>query len=289
MRISDVSTSSSLIGQLQKYNNKEAELSSELTSGKSIDSLQDDSSVANTVLNSQVDRNQLVQYYDNGTNAENIAKSGVNALGSVSSEIDLAIKVAEAGTSDTAVASSVDDIITSVLALGNENYGDDYLFSGTASGSSTKPFTYDSTSGQYVYNGSGDGRSVAVANGDSVTPFASDTDNKAILATLNNLLSLKTSIASGSSTGIATASEALSSDQSVITSAASELSTTQSRITMVQTSLSNKYSVLDDAEETATSADSNSVTASLLTAQNAYSAALQCTQMILSKSLLDYM
>ena len=289
MRISDVSTSSSLISQLQKYSNKESELSSELTSGKSISSLQDDSSVSNTVLNSQVNRDQMVQYYDNSTSADGIAESSVNALGSVSSEIELALKEAETGTSDTAVASSVDSIINSVLALANENYGDDYLFAGTASGSTTKPYTYDSTTGQYVYNGSGDGRSIAVSSGDSVSPFTTDSDNQAILSTLNNLLSLKTAIASGSSDGIATASEALSSDQTVITSAASELSTTQSRITMIQTSLSNKYTVADDAEETATNADSNTVTASLLTAQNAYSAALQCTQMILSKSLLDYM
>jgi flagellin-like hook-associated protein FlgL len=51
----------------------------------------------------------------------------------------------------------------------------------------------------------------------------------------------------------------------------------------------DNYTNLNNAEETATNSDENEVTTKLLAAQNAYSAALQCTSTILSKSLLDYM
>jgi flagellin-like hook-associated protein FlgL len=275
--------------QLQSFKKQESDLTTELTSGKAVATLQDDPSLANTVLNSQVDREQLVQQNANASLATNTAQAGIDDLSYINDELDLAQTEAESGQTDSSVSTNIDSIINEVLATANGKYGDDYLFAGSASGSTTAPFSYDSTSGQYVYNGSGDGRQMEVSDGVTVTPFTSDSDNQAIVSALNSLLSLRDAIASSDTDAISTATAALSTAQDTLTDASSSLGTTQSRIDLITTRNSNRYTNLDSAEESATNSDENEVTAKLLAAQNAYSAALQGTSMLLDESLLDYL
>jgi flagellar hook-associated protein 3 FlgL len=293
MRISDVSSANSLTSSLQDYSSLETELTTELTSGKSIDELQDDSSVSYKLLNSQVDRDSLIQYNNNAEIADNIITAGTDTLSSISDEIDVALEVAESGQEDSSYSTQVDKIIEEITSLANTTYGGEYLFAGTASGSSTAPYTltYDDDGNveSVTYNGSGDGRDIEVAEGVTINPFTSDSDNQNIVDTINALISLRDAIASGDSDAITSASDSLSDAQDSLTDVSSSLSTTQGRVELIITSNSNKYALLDDAEETATNADENETTVTLLAAQNAYSAALQCTSMILDESLLDYL
>ncbi|HNX04007.1 MAG TPA: hypothetical protein PKI32_00810 [Opitutales bacterium] len=289
MRISDVSTGYSLISQLQKLKASEVDLQKKLVTGKQVDSVADDPALGASLLNSQVEREKLIQQNDNSALASNIAQGGIDALSHISDNIDLAISVAESAQSDgsTVVASEIDNVINSVLSAANTKYGDDYIFGGTASASS--PFALDAASGRYVYNGSGNGRQMEVADGVTVSPFSSDESNKAILSALNTLLDLKSAIASGDSTAIASAADSLDAGQDDITAASAELGTTQARLELIDTRNAARYSNLDDAEESATNSDENEITVKLLAVQNAYSASLQGSAMLLQKSILDYL
>lgn len=291
MRVSDASTAYSLIGQLQKLKNGQVDLENQLVTGKRIDSVSDDPALGGTLLDSQVQREKLVQQNTNSTLVNNIAQGGVDALGNISDNIDLALKVADSAQSSgsTTSAKEIDNILNAVLASANEKYGDDYLFAGSASGSSTAPFSYDSTSGSYVYNGSGEGRQIQVSDGVNVSPFTSDASNKAILSTLNSLLSLKSAIASGDETAISSATDTLETAKDSVTDASATLGNTQARLELINSRNSARYTNLDDADDSATKSDENEVTVKLLAAQNAYSAALQGSSMLLQKSILDYL
>jgi flagellar hook-associated protein 3 FlgL len=293
MRISDVSSAYTLTSALQDFTSEETELTTELTTGKSVDALEDDSSLSYKLLNSQVDRESLVQMNDNADAADNIITAETDTLSTIDDEIDVALEVAESGQTDTSYSTEIDSIINEITSLANTQYGGEYLFAGTASGSGTDPYTltYD-TDGNVTgvtYNGSGDGRSITVADGVTVDPFTSSSDNQNIVDVITSLISLRDAIADGDTETISTASETLSTAQDALTDVSSSLSSTQARIELIQTRNSNDYALLDDAEETATNSDDNEVTTQLLAAQNAYSAALECTSIILDESLLDYL
>jgi flagellar hook-associated protein 3 FlgL len=293
MRISDVSSAYSLTSSLQNYANKEADLTTELTTGKAVDELQDDSSLSYKILNSQVSRESLIQYNTNAESASNIITAETDTLGTIDDEIDTALSVAESGQEDSSYSTQIDKIIKEITSLANTTYGGEYLFAGTASGSSTAPYTltYDSSNNitGVTYNGSGDGREISVSDGVTVNSFATKSDNQNIVSVITSLVSLRNAISSGDSDAINTASDSLSDAQDALTDVSSTLSSTQARIQLIETRNSNDYSLLDDSEESATNADENETTTQLLAAQNAYSAALQCTSIILDESLLDYM
>jgi len=414
MRIADVSSSYTMINGLTDLKYSQNELSQELISGKSVETLEDDSSLAQTLLNSQVTREKLIQQNTNITLCDGIASASIDSLDYIDDELDLATTVSESAlsvteddsTSISDYADKIDDIINEVLSAANTKYGDDYLFAGDASGSSTAPysytspmsdelksalstaaaatsdgttydtdtataaaaiqtqidsalaevnatdsdgnttydgtFSYDSTSGsyvfsgtatdatdaicdslndmtalqsavssggsvgttisdlttssetvsdygKYVYSGSGDGREIQVSDGVELSPFADATTNAAILSTLNALVDLKNAIASADTDAIKTATEAVSVAQDSIVDASSDLSTTQSRLSLLSDRNSSTYTTLDDAEETATNASEEETTVKLLAAQQAYSAALQGTSLLLEQSILDYL
>jgi flagellar hook-associated protein 3 FlgL len=416
MRVSDVSNAYTMINCLSGLKSTQNQLSEELTSGKSVENLEDDSSLANSLLNSQVNREKLIQQNTNISLCDNIASAGVDSLGYIDKELDLATSVSEAAQTAASSASTssstsdyttqIDSIIGEVLSMGNTKYGDDYIFAGDASGSSTAPysytspmsdelssaistakaatssgttydtdtataaasiqtqidsalaevnatdssgnttyggtFSYDSTTssyvfsgtatdatkaictalddmtalqstvssggsvgttisalstasttvssyGKYVYSGSGDGRQIKVSDGVELSPFAGSTGNDAILTSLNNLVALRNAIAGGDTDTIATATENISVAQDAVVDASSDLSTTQSRLSLLSERNSSTYTNLDDAEETSTNASEEETTVKLLAAQQAYSAALQGTSLLLSKSLLDYL
>jgi len=290
MRISDVSSTYSISQQLQQLKNQEAKLQAQLVSGKSVSTLQDDSDAANTLLVSQSEREKLVQLNNNSSIANNISQAGINALDHIQDVNDLAMSLAESASEDSSsvTAASVDSLIEDVLSTANTKYGDDYLFAGTASGSSTAPFSLDQTTGLYVYNGSGDGRSFEVSGGVSVSPFTSDSENQAILDTLNSLVSLRDGISANDSDAISTATESLQTADDSLLDASGDLGMVQYRLELLDARNAAKYSVYDDAEETATNADENETTVMLLAAQNAYSAALQSAAKILDNTILDY-
>jgi flagellar hook-associated protein 3 FlgL len=293
MRISDASTAYSLIGQLQNLKSRQSSLEEQLVTGKKVTSVADDPALGGTLLNSQATRERLVQFHTNATMADNMAQSGVDTLTYMKKEIDLSLKVAESAQNSTgdsaALASQIDNIVSGLLSAANTSYNGDYLFAGSKSSSDTAPFSYDETTRQYVYNGSGEGRQIEVASGVTVSPFTSDDQNQQILNALNSLLSLKNAITSGDADAVATAADSLQSAQDGITEASSDLGTTQSRLDLIEARNANLYTNLDNAEESATNSDENEVTVKLLAAQNAYSASLQGTAMLLRTSLLDYM
>ena len=293
MRISDVSTAYTSLRSLQSLKTDETEIQNSLVSGKKVDDLTDDPALAQTLLNSQTDIEQLVQYRDNTALADNIAQAGIDNLSYIDDEIDLAISVGETGQTDSTVASEIDNIIGEVLSTANITYGDDSLFAGSASGVSN-PYSLDtdttsSTYGQYIYSGSGDGREIQVSDGVSVSPFTDSAGTQAILDTLNALVALRDAITAGDTDAISAASDTLSTAQDEITDASSDLGTTQARLELIDTRNSTTYTNLDDAEEYATNSSEEEETVKLLAAQNAYSAALQGTSLLMQQTILDYL
>ncbi len=290
MRIADVTSTYTISTRLQNIKSQEAKLTEQLLSGKTVNSLQDNASLANTLLVSQADRERLVQLNSNSALANNTAQAGIDALTHIGDVNKLALSIAESVAEDgtSAASRNIDSLIEDVLATANTKYNGEYIFAGGSSGSSTAPFSYDSASGQYVYNGSGTARSYEVSDGASVSPYNTDSGNQAILDTLNSLVALRDAIQSGDSDDLSVATDALENANDAIVDASADLGMVQFRLGVLDSRNAAKYSVLDTADDNATKADENETTVKLLAAQNAYSAALQSAAKILDMSLLDY-
>ncbi|MBN1404417.1 MAG: hypothetical protein JW942_08145 [Opitutales bacterium] len=289
MRISDVTSTYTISSRLMNIKSEEAQITEELLTGRKINSLQDDAAVGNSLLLSQAERERLVQYNSNSTLSNSIAQSGIDALKHIGEVNELALSIAESSTEDdsTTAVKNLDSLIEDVLATANTKFGDEYIFAGTASASDTAPFTLDAT-GQYIYNGTAEGRSIEVSDGISVSPFTGSEGTQAILDTLNSLVLLRDAVAANDKDEIATQSAALESADDAVLEASSDLGMVQYRLEIMDTRNAAKYSAYDKAESNATAADENESTVNLLATQNAYSAALQTAAKILDMSLLDY-
>lgn len=191
MRIADVSSSYSMLNSLTNLKSTQNLLSNELITGKKINALQDDSSLAQTLLNSQVTREKLIQQNNNITLCDNIASATVDSLKYIDDELDLATTVSESATSVTqsdsdaisAYAGQIDDIINEILSMANQKYGDDYLFAGDASGSSTKPYSYKGPAYSDKLTAAVDAAKAATSDGKTF-----DTDTAAAAATIQTQL-----------------------------------------------------------------------------------------------------
>ncbi len=290
MRISDVTSTYTISSRLMNIKSEEAQITEELLTGRKINSLQDDAAVGNSLLLSQAERERLVQYNSNSTLSNSIAQSGIDALKHIGEVNELALSIAESSTEDdsTTAVKNIDSLIEDVLATANTKFGDEYIFAGTASASDTAPFTYDEIKGQYIHNGTAEGRSIEVSDGISVSPFTGSEGTQAILDTLNSLVALRDAVADNDKDEIAAQSAALESADDAVLEASSDLGMVQYRLEIMDTRNAAKYSAYDKAESNATAADENESTVNLLATQNAYSAALQTAAKILDMSLLDY-
>jgi flagellar hook-associated protein 3 FlgL len=152
---------SNLAGSLNQTENSIQQLSNEVSSGVSINSLSDNPVGAgqNVLLASQIQR-------DDSFTATSASVTGQlqvadSALGSVVSQLTQAISLATSANNGTmsesnvkSVSSQIAGILSEVQSLANSSYGGQYLFAGSSS--SSVPFTTTNASSPGVTSYSGD-------------------------------------------------------------------------------------------------------------------------------------
>ena len=262
MRV-DPSYVSNLVGSLDQTQLNEQQLTAELSSGVSINSLGQSpvGSGENVVLLNQIQQDDsFTQSSSMVTGQLQVADS---TLGSVVSQLTQAISLATSANNGTMNASDVQSIgrqisgiLNEVQSLANTSYQGQYIFAGGQT--STQPFTTSTATSPAVttYNGDGDVNYLEAPNGQKIqlhgpgSQIFSASGSTSVFGALNNLVAdyssgtVNTSQAVNDTTALNTALNFVSQQRVTIddsisqaTAASEAVSSDETQLTAAQTNL----------------------------------------------------
>jgi flagellar hook-associated protein 3 FlgL len=288
-----------LTAALDQSTNQENTLTSELSSGLRVASLQDDpvAVAQSTLLSSSISQDDtFVQTASNEASRLQVTDS---TLGEVVTQVTSAISTAVSGTDGTlnasdiaSIAQKLSGIRDQVLSFANTSYQGQYLFGGSQG--SAPPFTLDTSTNPatVTYNGDNNVQSVESPNGQTIQvnlPGSAvfGTAGSGVLGALNQLISdfsggAATATITADTSSLTTALGQLSSQRSTLDSSLSQL---QSTSTYVQTEESH----LKVAQSGLVSADPAAVASQLSTAETQHQALLSVINALGSSDLFSLM
>ena len=290
---------SNLAAALNQSTQQEVTLTSELSSGLRVASLQDGpvAVAQSTLLGSSIAKDDtFVQTASNETSRMQVTDS---TLGDVVTQITSALSTAVSGNNGTlnatdlaSVAKSLSGIRDQVLSLANTSYQGQYLFGGSQG--STPPFTLDTTTNPAtaVYNGDSNVQYVQTPSGQQIQVNLPGSAvfgavGSGVLGALNQLIS-------DFSGGAATA--ALTADTSALTTALGQLSSQRStldsalsRLQATSTYTQTEESQLKVAQSALVSADPAAVATQLSQAEVQHQALLSVINALGSSNLFSLM
>jgi flagellar hook-associated protein 3 FlgL len=288
-----------LTASLDQSTSAEETLTSELSSGLRVASLQDDpvAVAQSTLLGSSIAQDDtFVQTASNESSRLQVADS---TLGEVVTQVTSAISTAVSGNNGTnnasdlaSVAQSLSGVLDQILSLANTSYQGQYLFGGSQG--ATAPFTLDTSTNPATATYSGDtnlqyvetpsGQKIQVnLPGSSVFGAA----GSGVLGALNQLISdfsggATTATLTTDTSALTTALGQLSSQRATLDSSLSRL---QSSSTYVQT----EESQLTVAQSSLVSADPATVATQLSQAETQHQALLSVINALGSSDLFSLM
>jgi len=288
-----------LTASLDQSTSEEDTLTSELSSGLRVASLQDDpvAVAQSTLLGSSIAQDDtFVQTVSNESSRLQVTDS---TLGEVVTQVTSAISTAVSGNNGTlnasdiaGVAQELSGIRDQVLSLANTSYQGQYLFGGSQG--STPPFTLDTATNPATANYTGDNnvQYVESPNGQKIQvnlPGSSvfGAAGSGVLGALNRLISdfsggAATATITADTSALTTALGQLSSQRGTLDSSLSRL---QSSSTYVQT----EESQLTVAQSSLVSADPATVASQLSQAETQHQALLSVINALGSSDLFSLM
>jgi len=297
MRVTSTTFPNNLVNQLQQLTSKMNTLQQQASTGQRISAPSDDPAASVRVLNFQAERNGLAQFQRNALRAEDI-------LNATNSQIQNFLKVSERanevisltndvfnGDDMVVYATEIDALLEQALVNANANFNDEPLFGGTTA--NTRPFTVTrDAAGQITavtYAGSATTAQVQVAEGSTISPYSSASENQEIADFLNRLVGLRDGLNTRQADNVRAASASLQTSEDQLILQLSGKGALLSRLQVDKTQNATRYT--DLAEQISRDADVDLAQAivQLTQNQNAYQAALMSAGKVLNKSLLDYL
>jgi flagellar hook-associated protein 3 FlgL len=284
-----------LSASLNQSTNVEQTLTSELSSGLRVASLQDDpvAVAQSTLLGSSIAKD--VTFVQTASNESSRLQVADSTLGEVVTQVTSALSTAVSGNNGTlnasnlaSVAQALSGIRDQVLSLANTGYQGHYLFGGSQG--STPPFTLDTTTTPATANYNGDTKLqyVETPSGQKIqVNLPGSSVFGGVLGALNQLISDFTGGATSATmttdtAALTTALGQLSSQRSTLDSSLSRL---QSSSTYVQT----QEAQLSVAQSSLVSADPTAVATQLSQAETQHQALLSVISALGSSNLFSLM
>ena len=269
----------------------------EVSTGKSVSVPSDNPAASAAMVQNTIESANVDQYTQNVDSLLTTVQSASSVLSNVVNSLTQAVSLGTEGASGTtsssnlqALASQVQDVLTSVVSQANTASGGSYLFGGTVTG--TAPYTADSSSpAGYTYNGNNDANKVAI--GDSLSVEVSLPGSQIFSNSSNNVLGALSSLVSALQSGD---SSSISSATSAVSSAISYLGQQQAFYSNAETQLNSQATSLQQDTVTLTTQATNLVgvnmavaATQLSQAETDNSAALAAAAKVLPATLLDYL
>jgi flagellar hook-associated protein 3 FlgL len=296
MRVATNTVSDGIIRQIQNLSTQQTKLQNQVASGQRISQASDDPSAVGRVLNLESERRQITQYGRNAGRALALAQASYSGLQGIKKISDRAGELAVLGTGVLgpaalqAYAAETDQLIEQAVAAANTRFLGNYLYAGTAVDAPAVSIARD-TQGQITaatYAGNADQAAIPLSEAASVTPATSGATNTGLADLINNLISLRTALLSGSSAAVTAARPGLTANEDLLVSALADNGGVQTRIEASQAQHLDRLRSVAQSISFETSADLPATMVKLNQAQTAYQAALQSAANIMHLSLLDY-
>ena len=296
MRIPTNSFSTTLVSQLQNLTGRQAILQNQIATGQRITNPSDDPAAIARVLRLQGEKREIQQFSRNHDRAMNVSQSSFAAIKSLKESSDRAgeIAVLGVGTSGAdalaAYAKEADQMIEHTLQTANTKYSGEHLFGGTKS--DTAPFAATRDAAGRItgitYNGAAAGAEIRISEGAKLSPFTTGAENQKLADFVNNLVSLRDALESGTGAAVQAVRPSLETSENDFLITLSGIGAKQTRLEADKAQNESRFQELDRLSAAETDVDLPSTVVQLTNAQTAYQAALQSGSKILSMSLLDY-
>lgn len=267
----------------------------QLSSGKRVNRVSDDPGAARSALRYRAESFQTTKYLDNidkGTSFVDATDSALQQMSEVMNQAKaLAVQGAN-GTQDaasrTAIAQSVDSLLTRMVDLANTVHDGRYIFSGTATFS--QPFERTADGQSVVYQGNLDAFEIQVGPGSRVTVnqdgntlFKEDTD------VFGALVELRDALRANDAATVSDLVQDIDDSHTHLNNLNGSLGGTQQRLDLARNQLEAAKVNLDALVSEAEDVDFADTIAQMQLAQVALEAGLQSGARVLKPSLLDFL
>jgi flagellar hook-associated protein 3 FlgL len=276
----------------------ETTLTSELSSGLRVSSLQDDpvAVAQSTLMTSAIAKDD--RYVQTASNESSLLQVADTTLGEVVKQLTSALSLAVQGNSGTLNASNLatvtqqlSGIRDQVLSLANTSYQGQYLFSGSQG--SVQPFTLDTstTPATTTYNGDASLQSVGTPNGQKIQVNLPGSDlfggASGAFTALNQLIA---DLSGGAASAILTAdTSALTTALGQVSNQRSILDSSLSRIQSTSLYTQTQEAQLKVQQNSLVAADTATVATQLSSAETQHQALLSVMSSVQKVNLFDYL
>jgi len=297
MRVASNSISDTIIAQLQLLNGQQTKLQNQVGTGLRISQPEDDPAAMARVLNLNTENRALSQFTTNANRALEISQATYGALRQIKKVSDRATEIGTLGTgaqdpaSLQAYAAEINQLLEQAVQLANGRLRNDHLFGGTAV--DTPPYVATRNAAGEIdglaFAGNTDQATIPLSETSGIAPGADAATTQGLTGFLNQLVSLRDALRSGSASGVTTAQTALIAAEDVLISALAQHGAVQLRIEVNQEQQKDRAQNIEQLVSAETSTDLTTTVVKLSQAQTAYQAALQSASNIMKQSLLDYL
>ena len=297
MRIPNYSVSKTLVSRLQDLTARQAQLNQQATTGQRVTNPSDDPAAMGRVLEIHKEKQQIQQFARNNDRALNISQSSFAAISQLKKTSDRAGEISVLGTGTLgpdalrAYGTEANGLIEQALQIANTKYSGEHVFGGTKT--DAPPFTATRDANGRItavaYVGAATGPEVRTSEGGKVRPFTEGTENQKLADFINNLVSLRDGLASGSAGAVQATQPALHTSEDDLVTTIADMGAKQTRLEADRSQNTARFAELEKLIGAETDADLSETIVELTQAQTAYQAALQSGSKALSMSLLDYL
>lgn len=297
MRIATNTASEAVLAQLTKLSQRQSTLQTQAATGQRIFQPEDDPSAVARILGLETERRQITQFQSNATRALEVSQSsyaGINEMKKISDRAgELVTLGAGASSPDAfkAYAKEVNQLIEQAVQLGNTKFRNDYLFAGTAV--TTQPYDDSNrdANGDLIsvsYAGNASQGTVQLSEYSSIAPGTTNATNTGMRDFINNLISLRDALNSGSSASVSASQPNLEASENLLVNALSEHGAIELRIEVNKKQQETRAQNIESLVSQDADADIAATVVRLSQTSTAYEAALSSATKILKMSLLDY-
>src|SRR5690606_16031956 len=252
MRVPTNTAASTVIDQLRRLSQNQANLQNQVSTGQRIFQPGDDPAAVGRVIANEMEQRALHQFRRNADTALELSSATFSSLKELKKVSDRAGELVTLGSGASspdalrAYAAEVNQLIEQAVTLGNSRFRNDYVFSGTAVDTEPVTVTRDAVTGEITtaaYAGNTDQIKIPLSEGASLAPGSNGTTNNGIVDFITGLVALRDALAGGDPTAVAASRPALDAAEDMFVSSLSEHGAIQLRI---EVSKAQQQSRLDE-------------------------------------------
>lgn len=298
------------MGQLNTLKQRQTQFQSAVSTGRRVQTADEDPSAIRSVLDLSTEARSLAQYQKNIVNLKSQAVSAMSTIKSLKTVTDRASEIAMTADSTrtpsdlNSYAQEISQLIQQVAQVTNAKNGEDYMFAGTQTSQAPIELTKDADGWitSYTYHGNAStsevditaSSSVSVGNpavntsGTGETGLLADSRNGSDL--IQHLIDLQNNLRNGTVSEIAKTDRVnISKDLDNLIGHVASNAATQTRLDTTKSLATSRTTDIHDAISNKIDADAAQSMMQLSQTQYAYQAALQSGASLMGKSLLDYL